>query len=136
VEKGLQGNGQTLFATGRMQRLQSEGPDAACCGFNCFQHLAEGSERNSTVDFRRFIFIAKGSAAELRTQIYISSSIGIINQGDTQSLIAELVNISKMLQGLCVVPIKTGKKMVLIDNIQTNRLYFNFQLSTSNFFNL
>ena len=63
-------------------------------------NIAEGSERNSTVDFRRFIFIAKGSAAELRTQIYISSSIGIINQGDTQSLIAELVNISKMLQGL------------------------------------
>jgi four helix bundle protein len=63
-------------------------------------NIAEGSERNSTVDFRRFIFIAKGSAAELRTQIYISSSIGIINQGDMQSLIAELVNISKMLQGL------------------------------------
>jgi four helix bundle protein len=63
-------------------------------------NIAEGSERNSTVDFRRFIFIAKGSAAELRTQIYISSSIGIINKGDTQSLIAELVNISKMLQGL------------------------------------
>lgn len=63
-------------------------------------NIAEGSERNSAVDFRRFIFIAKGSAAELRTQIYISSSIGIINQTDMQSLITELVDVSKMLQGL------------------------------------
>jgi four helix bundle protein len=63
-------------------------------------NIAEGSERNSVIDFRRFIFIAKGSASELRTQIYISSSIGIINQTDAQSLITELVDISKMLQGL------------------------------------
>jgi four helix bundle protein len=63
-------------------------------------NIAEGSERNSAIDFRRFIFIAKGSAAELRTQIYISNSIGIIDQADAQSLITELVEISKMLQGL------------------------------------
>lgn len=63
-------------------------------------NIAEGSERNSIVDFRRFLFIAKGSAAELRTQVYIASSIGILKQEETQSLVSELIAISKMLQGL------------------------------------
>ncbi len=34
-------------------------------------NIAEGSERNSIPDFQSFINIAKGSAAELRTQVYI-----------------------------------------------------------------
>ena len=63
-------------------------------------NIAEGSERNSVLDFRRYLAVAKGSAAELRTQIYISASIGIINQEDTLDLVNELKTISKMLQGL------------------------------------
>ncbi|HMD69664.1 MAG TPA: four helix bundle protein [Chitinivibrionales bacterium] len=63
-------------------------------------NIAEGSERNSLVDFRRYLSVAKGSAAELRTQVYISGSIGILNQKDTLELVDELKTISKMLQGL------------------------------------
>ncbi|MDH5298935.1 MAG: four helix bundle protein [Desulfobulbaceae bacterium] len=36
-------------------------------------NIAEGCERNSAADFCRFLHIAKGSAAELRTQAYIAS---------------------------------------------------------------
>ncbi len=66
-------------------------------------NIAEGSERNSNTDFRRFIFIAKGSAAELRTQVYIlqySGSIGILNKQNMEMLCDDLKTISKMLQGL------------------------------------
>lgn len=63
-------------------------------------NIAEGSERNSLVDFRRYLSVAKGSAAELRTQVYISGSIGVLNQEDTLELVDELKVISKMLQGL------------------------------------
>lgn len=41
-------------------------------------NIAEGQERNSILDFRRFLNIAKGSAAELRTQIYISEAVKLI----------------------------------------------------------
>jgi len=63
-------------------------------------NIAEGSERKSIPDFRRFINIAQGSAAELRTQIYISREVGIVSDSDAKELIQELKSISKMLQAL------------------------------------
>ncbi len=63
-------------------------------------NIAEGSERNSHTEFKRYVNIAKGSAAELRTQVYISREIQIISQEDTTALIQELKIISKMLQAL------------------------------------
>ena len=63
-------------------------------------NIAEGSERNSILDFKRFINIAKGSAAELRTQVYISREINLLSEIDSKKLINELKSISKMLQAL------------------------------------
>jgi len=63
-------------------------------------NISEGSERNSVPDFRRFLNIAKGSAAELRTQVYISREVKIFSTNDAKELIQELKSISKMLQAL------------------------------------
>ncbi|MBI5184513.1 MAG: four helix bundle protein [Nitrospinae bacterium] len=63
-------------------------------------NIAEGCERNSVPDFQRFINIAKGSAAELRTQVYISREINVFSDSDAKGLINELKSISKMLQAL------------------------------------
>jgi four helix bundle protein len=63
-------------------------------------NIAEGSERNSIPDFQRFLNIAKGSAAELRTQIYISREVKIFSNVVAKELIQELKSISKMLQAL------------------------------------
>ncbi|PIP06359.1 MAG: four helix bundle protein, partial [Syntrophobacterales bacterium CG23_combo_of_CG06-09_8_20_14_all_48_27] len=38
-------------------------------------NIAEGAERNSRVEYIRFLHIAKGSSAELRTQVYIAQQI-------------------------------------------------------------
>lgn len=63
-------------------------------------NLAEGSERNSIPEFKRFINIAKGSAAELRTQMYIAREVKILSEKNTSEFIHELKSISKMLQAL------------------------------------
>lgn len=63
-------------------------------------NIAEGSERNSVLDFQRFLNIAKGSAAELRTQVYISRDVDIFHHKEADELINELKSISKMLQAL------------------------------------
>jgi len=63
-------------------------------------NVAEGAERDSKAEFIRFLHIAKGSAAELRTQIYIAQRIGILTSSNKDKLVPELKEISAMLQGL------------------------------------
>lgn len=63
-------------------------------------NIAEGHERDSKLDFRRFLRIAKGSNAELRTQIYIALELGLLNKSETKPILAECREISAMLQGL------------------------------------
>ena len=63
-------------------------------------NIAEGAERDSVAEFIRFLHIAKGSAAELRTQVYIAQQIGVISHEIKNELIEELKIISSMLHAL------------------------------------
>jgi four helix bundle protein len=63
-------------------------------------NIAEGSERKTVPDFQRFINIAQGSAAELRTQVYIAKEVEIFTDAIARELVQELKTISKMLQAL------------------------------------
>lgn len=63
-------------------------------------NIAEGAERDTAVEFMRFLHIAKGSAAELRTQAYIACKIDVIQEQIQKELTDELKNISSMIHGL------------------------------------
>ena len=52
------------------------------------------------LEFIRFLYIAKGSAAELRTQTYIAYRIGVIKETRQQEMVQELIAISRMIHGL------------------------------------
>ena len=62
-------------------------------------NIAEGAERGGK-DFLRFLRIARGSAAELRTQIYIARRIGMLADEPFARLLCEIRQISRMLTGL------------------------------------
>ncbi len=63
-------------------------------------NIAEGSERESDREFRRYLAIAKASAAELRTQLYIGLKAGVFSEEKARPLINEAKEISAMIQGL------------------------------------
>ena len=63
-------------------------------------NIAEGAERDSSAEFIRFLHIAKGSAAELRTQVYIACRIEFFSQELGDELITELTTTSKQLHSL------------------------------------
>ena len=63
-------------------------------------NIAEGFERSSNREILNFLNIAKGSAGELRAQIYIGIKIHYIEHRVGQKWIAETLEISKMLAGL------------------------------------
>lgn len=63
-------------------------------------NIAEGSEKNSNKDFIRYLNIAKGSIAELLTQLIIAKEIGYINENQYESFHERYMEIMKMIVGL------------------------------------
>ena len=69
-------------------------------GLSIPSNIAEGVERNSDKETLNFLSYAKGSCAELRTQIYIGMDIGYINKKIGSQWIQETKEITAMLVGL------------------------------------
>ena len=67
-------------------------------GFNCFEYCGRnGAGIKKTV---HFLHIAKGSCAEVRTQVLIASKINYISADDFEVVKNEEECISRMLYGL------------------------------------
>lgn len=69
-------------------------------GVSIPSNIAEGYERQSNKEFIRFLYIAKGSCGELRTQIYLGIELGLIQEEKGKALLQHTREISAMLYGL------------------------------------
>ncbi|MEI9865731.1 MAG: four helix bundle protein [Limisphaerales bacterium] len=63
-------------------------------------NIAEGDERPSDKDSVRFFHIAKGSLAELATQLEIARDVGYFTAVQVEPLIGQCVELGKMLGAL------------------------------------
>lgn len=60
-------------------------------------NIAEGYERDTNKEFIRFLYIDKGSSAELRTQLHIALEFNIVDQKIGIQLIDRMKKLSSVL---------------------------------------
>ncbi len=63
-------------------------------------NIAEGCGRNHPKDIMRFYYIARGSAYELETQLYLSLDLNFINEAEIKPMLEKLKKIRILLSGL------------------------------------
>ena len=73
-------------------------------------NIAEGFERSGTGEFSHFLAMAKGSAGEVRCQLYVALDQNYLTKETFQPLCDEALRISRMLAGLMEYLRKSGIK--------------------------
>ena|SRR6266567_1971266 len=63
-------------------------------------NIAEGYERKGNKEFVKFLYIAKGSCAEVRSMLYLALDLHCINKDEFEKMYQQAIEISRMLSGL------------------------------------
>lgn len=61
-------------------------------------NIAEGHERQTNKEFIYFLYVAKGSCGEYRTQLRIAADLGYISNADYINLQNRAITLSAMIQ--------------------------------------
>lgn len=76
-------------------------------------NIVEGFEKNNNNEFIRFLKIAKGSAGEVRNQLYIALVIQYIEEAEFKSLDENLLNLANQI----------GKFIQYLENQRRNKQF-------------
>ena len=62
-------------------------------------NIAEGYERNTDKEFVYFLYVAKASAGEVRSQLYLALDLNYITEIEFNELFEKVSDISKLISG-------------------------------------
>jgi len=88
-----------ISETGSLKNDFSTKDQIKRAAFSISSNIAEGFEYNNNKEFVRSLKYAKGSAGELRSQLYILNTLGIIPQNFYQLKYQELNSLSSQIAG-------------------------------------
>jgi four helix bundle protein len=60
-------------------------------------NIAEGFERGSTQEFIRFLYIARGSAGEVRSHLYVARDLEYIEQPSFERIQKQAISVSRVI---------------------------------------
>lgn len=63
-------------------------------------NIAEGADRGTQKEFNRFLYIARGSCSELKTQMVIVKKLWYIDDVDFALFDKKIVDLHKMINGM------------------------------------
>lgn len=69
-----------ISATGKLERDFELRGQMRRAAVSILSNIAEGFERGGTKEFVQFLAIAKGSAGEIKAQLYVALDVGYINE--------------------------------------------------------
>jgi len=63
-------------------------------------NIAEGFDRTTNPDFKRFLSIARASCSEVKSMLYLAGKLGYVDEKNAELLINRSIEILKMINGL------------------------------------
>ena len=73
-------------------------------------NIAEGFERGGNQEFGQFLYVAKGSCGEVRSQLYVAVDQGYVSAKESEELMNSLKRLSSMIGSLINYLKRSGMK--------------------------
>lgn len=90
----------TISENGRFARDFGLRDQIRRASVSIMSNLAEGFERGSIREFHQYLVIAKGSCAEVRSQLYVALDVEYIDADTFQAIKAKTDEVSRVIGGL------------------------------------
>jgi four helix bundle protein len=82
--------GEAFGLTGQMRRAAVSIPS----------NIAEGRGRDSRKSYRHFLYLARGSACELETQVMLATDLEYLSRQEADVVLAQIGEVQRILSGL------------------------------------